>query len=170
MDYGRGSIYQRTSDGRWCATIQLPEARGGGKRRHRKTLTALTRQGVEERLDAYRAANPALGQSRDSQGSRRANLDRGRKVGRHTEREWRDLVAAVGGRCEYCGIQTDTMFRGPDGKPTTKSPKKRVKDHRTPLAAGGSDAIENVACVCQRCNGLKGVMDEPTFRAWLAAQ
>lgn len=170
MDYGNGSIYQRSSDGRWLASVEVEDNRGGTAKRKRKTLSAKTREGVEARLDAYRAEHPALGRSIDSRGTRRRNIDRGRELGTHTEREWLDHVESVGGICEYCGIQTGLIFRAPGGGITYKSDKKRVKDHRTPLAAGGSDAIENIACVCHRCNGLKGVMDEPTFRAWLAAQ
>lgn len=167
-NYGTGSIYQRSSDGRWMAAVEVEENRGGGPRK-RKTLSASTREAVEAKLEAYRAEHPALGQSVDSQG-RRLNTDRARTLGKHTEREWLDHVTAVGGKCEYCGIQTGDIFKAPGGGLTTRSPKKRVKDHRTPLAAGGSDGIENIACACHRCNGLKGVMDEPTFRAWLATR
>jgi len=43
-------------------------------------------------------------------------------------------------------------------------------DHRTPLARGGSNAIDNILPACAPCNLRKSRMTEPEFRARLAAE
>lgn len=162
-DHGFGSVYQRSSDGRWMASVEMPENGVTGKRR-RKMLSAATREEVEARLIAYRAENPPLRQSRDSQGTRQGNLERGRALGHHTDLEWRQLVGRVGGKCEYCGVVTIWITKS--GR--ARGPNRRTRDHRTPLAAGGSNSIDNMALACGWCNDHKGLMDEPTYRVWLA--
>lgn len=51
-DRGTGSIFQRSSDGRWVGTLELPS---GGARR-RKQFTASTREGVVRKMREYRRA------------------------------------------------------------------------------------------------------------------
>jgi integrase len=55
---GGGSVYQRKSDGRWCATVTLSSSLGGDRRR--KTVTAKTESEAEAKLAellAQQAAN-----------------------------------------------------------------------------------------------------------------
>lgn len=42
-------------------------------------------------------------------------------------------------------------------------------DHRTPIARGGSNGIENLVPACNSCNSKKGTRTEPEFRLWLTA-
>ncbi|MGK3967791.1 HNH endonuclease [Sorangium sp. So ce118] len=51
---------------------------------------------------------------------------------------------AFGGRCGYCGV-SETSVGG-----------ELEIDHFHPLAAGGSDDIENLAYACTACNRFKG--------------
>ena len=59
--------------------------------------------------------------------------------------------------CAYCGIQL--------GKSKKTKP---VMDHRLPLSRGGDAQLSNMALVCNPCNGAKGPLLEPEFRALLA--
>src|ERR1700733_3039499 len=34
---------------------------------------------------------------------------------------------------------------------------------RVPMAKGGSSDLDNLQPICQRCNGMKGSLDEPNF-------
>jgi hypothetical protein len=51
---------------------------------------------------------------------------------------------AFGGRCGYCGV-SETSVGG-----------ELELDHFHPLAAGGSDEIENLVYACTACNRFKG--------------
>lgn len=70
-----------------------------------------------------------------------------------TPAEWLALVALYGGRCAYCG-EVGAL----------------EPDHRTPLARGGSNAIENIIPACRRCNARKHLMTEAEYRARLASE
>lgn len=165
--YGHGGIYQRKSDGLWVATAEHEDNRDrGDSPRKKHTFASKTREGALAKLEAYREANPPAGEAVAAPQPRLSNMARARALGTHTAAEWRALVKSTGGRCEYCGVQTSIVFKGG----VFKSPRKQVKDHRTPVAAGGSDAISNLAVVCYQCNALKGLMDEVAFRAWMAAR
>jgi len=74
-------------------------------------------------------------------------------TGTFTTREWLALVEVHVGRCAYCGKQ-----------------KPLQQDHRTPLARGGSNAIDNILPACGRCNRRKHLMTEAEFRARLATE
>lgn len=52
--------------------------------------------------------------------------------------------AAFGGRCGYCGV-SETSVGG-----------ELEVDHFQPLAAGGSDDLENLVYACTVCNRFKG--------------
>jgi 5-methylcytosine-specific restriction endonuclease McrA len=43
-------------------------------------------------------------------------------------------------------------------------------DHRTPLARGGANMIDNILPACSRCNLKKRLMTEAEFRARLASE
>lgn len=51
---------------------------------------------------------------------------------------------AFGGRCGYCGV-SETSVGG-----------ALERDHVHPVAAGGSDEIENLVYACTACNRFKG--------------
>jgi 5-methylcytosine-specific restriction endonuclease McrA len=62
---------------------------------------------------------------------------------------WRRLVARDGDRCHICGVHTSTLL-GPldDNYPTV--------DHLVPIAAGGTDTMDNCKVACRRCNISRG--------------
>ena len=72
--------------------------------------------------------------------TRSERLSEARKKGSHSKEEWAALVDACGGACVKCG-RTDLDLS---------------KDHIVPVCKGGSDAIENLQPMCQRCNAVKG--------------
>lgn len=99
-----------------------------------------------ERRRRYAIAHPEI----------RQTIHRNRRAreigagGRISTEEWRVLVEQWGGRCAYCGGM------GP-----------LQPDHRTPLARGGTNTIENILPACGRCNRKKHLMTEAEFRARL---
>lgn len=58
------------------------------------------------------------------------------------------FIAENGERCRYCRRKGDAR-NGPDGKAWHI-------DHVTPVAAGGTNARENLALACAGCNTAKG--------------
>ena len=58
--------------------------------------------------------------------------------GDHTNKEWLDKCALLGNVCLYCG----------EAKPLTR-------DHKVPLARGGSNDISNIVPACLSCNSSK---------------
>lgn len=77
----------------------------------------------------------------------------GERGSTHASRERRRRVLArANHRCFYCSAPAD------------------VADHYQPLAAGGSDAEDNLVAACQPCNSKKGdqAPAEFTASAWLA--
>ncbi len=67
-----------------------------------------------------------------------------------TAREWADLVQRWDARCSYCGAAGSLQV-----------------DHRTPLARGGPNTIDNILPACGPCNLKKRLMTEEEFRAFL---
>jgi len=67
--------------------------------------------------------------------------------------EWLLLVVEYGGRCAYCSRVAILHA-----------------DHRTPLAHGGSNRIENILPACAPCNLRKATMTEVEFRARLLSE
>ena len=137
-----GALYRRRSDARWVGVVEVPRLRGEPRRR--KTVTSMR---FCEALRAFTAISPAPKVIQRSIRSKR--LEDARARGAHTVDEWRAYVFSKGHVCEYCG------YRCPG----------TTKDHRQPISRGGSDAIENIAVACQRCNSLKGNLTEDEFRA-----
>lgn len=68
--------------------------------------------------------------------------------GRHSGKEWHDLLDRWGRRCAYCGCKLEF-----DGDCT--NPRLATRDHIVPLVDGGSDCIDNIVPACLRCNGAK---------------
>jgi len=70
-----------------------------------------------------------------------------------TYQEWLALKEQFGGRCAYCDVIAPLQV-----------------DHRTPLARGGSNSIENILPACATCNQRKHTLTDEEFRARLAAE
>lgn len=70
---------------------------------------------------------------------RSQRLSEARKKATHTPDQWQALQAFCGPVCLRCGV-----------------PGKLVKDHIVPIYQGGSDGIENIQPLCNRCNNSKG--------------
>ena len=62
----------------------------------------------------------------------------------------RELFAAQGGKCMYCGyrVRIDLMDC----------------DHKNPFSKGGSDTKRNYQVLCRTCNGRKGKLTDKEFR------
>ena len=68
--------------------------------------------------------------------------------GSHTTQEWLDKCALLGNVCIYCG----------EAKPLTR-------DHKIPLARGGSHDIANIVPACMSCNAKKQAKTATEFLA-----
>ena len=133
-------------------------------------LRELTRQRRRERAEAlarptirYSAAPPTYhheARDRIAQGSgSRRELAAPNTIAR---REWKEQQWAAGVvQCGYCAAP---MVRDPNLLMTC------TVDHRQALARGGTDVEENWLLCCAACNTRKGLMDEVSFRALLAAK
>ena len=86
---------------------------------------------------AWRKRNPEAKRAIDT--NRRARKS-GRK-GSFTAEEWNDLVKSTGNKCLCCG--------------SSGKIKKLTQDHVIPLCKGGSNTIENIQPLCQKCNSSK---------------
>lgn len=71
---------------------------------------------------------------------RRRATQRTAPVNDLTAAQWREIKAAYGSRCVYCG----------------KKPRKLEQDHIQPLSKGGSHTASNVVPCCVQCNRRKG--------------
>lgn len=141
-----GGVYQRASDGKWCASITYPQPRG--LPRKRRVIYGATRAEVEQKLATALADEPPLVDR-----TRRELLVEARDLGSHAPREWDDLLEASRGVCTYCRqcVGRDNLGR----------------DHRIPLVRGGSDAIENLVPCCGPCNESKRTMTDVEYVAYL---
>jgi len=72
--------------------------------------------------------------------TRSGRLAAARRKGRHTAAEWGVLLGICGDACLRCDA----------------SGVRLVKDHITPIYQGGSDAIDNIQPICDRCSKQKG--------------
>ena len=128
---------------RWRAAH--PEKHNAERRRyyarHREELLASSAEYHRNHREVRKA----------SDGRRRVN--RSEAGPSFTAGEWLALVEAYQARCAYCGSS------GP-----------LQADHRTPLARGGSNSIENILPACGTCNARKHVLTEEEFRARLAQE
>lgn len=69
--------------------------------------------------------------------------------GYHSWKEWEDLVEQYEGLCAYC-----------------KEAPAESRDHVVPIAAGGTNDIENILPACLRCNKSKGAKALEEWLPW----
>lgn len=73
-----------------------------------------------------------------------------RKMGAYDEPvDWLKVMRRDKWRCHMCHKKTLKRLRG------TQDPLAPVVDHIVPLAAGGRENYDNVACACYECNAKK---------------
>jgi len=70
---------------------------------------------------------------------RRRSRIRNAPINDLTAAQWREIKAAYGYRCVYCGCK----------------PKRLTMDHITPLSRGGSNTASNIVPACKPCNDKK---------------
>lgn len=75
---------------------------------------------------------------------RQLRLRVARAKGSHTSSEWDAIVAETGGICVRCGYQHDLGHERP------------CKAYVLPLAAGGSNAVDNIQPLCRYCATSRG--------------
>lgn len=84
----------------------------------------------------WRHANPEKSQANKAQRrAREFSTDSGRITGA----QWKEIKAAYGYRCVYCGRKMQRL----------------TMDHLTPLSKGGSHTVHNIVPACQSCNSRK---------------
>lgn len=99
----------------------------------------------EEKSDkARQSAANKWGSKLDQQNrlKRSERLTEARKKGTHTKEEWEEMKQYFNYTCVRC--------LGKSGS------DKIVKDHITPIYQGGSDGIDNIQPLCDKCNSSKG--------------
>lgn len=128
-----GSIYQRTSDGLWCAAIALPPVDG---KRRKRVIASKDRAVVEAKL---RDMNPSVREV--GREPRPVALRAARAIATHTQSQWHAKVRASSKQCRYCDTALNVF--------------NTVKDHMISIHRGGSDSIDNVQPICWECNLAK---------------
>ena len=79
-----------------------------------------------------------------------AYLDRKKKIGSHTKKEWEDKLIQYD-KCPSCKRSWSEI------KPSKGQAKYHItKDHITPLSKDGTDSIDNIQPLCYQCNFKKG--------------
>lgn len=89
---------------------------------------------IKAATERYRKAHP----EKYSFYGRRRVVKKHRNGGKHTFKEWQDLLDFYGRKCLRCG-----------------STENITQDHVIPLHLGGSDDIDNIQPLCRSCNSKK---------------
>lgn len=127
-------------------------------KRHAERVRELGRQGYWRAPEVHRQC---VGQYFKTHPEIRRELARRRKTrlrasgvlsGHHTRAEWEAQKTAQHGKCYYCGIAPERLFR----------------EHMTPLSRGGADTIENIVAACSSCNSRKYTLTAEEFFARMA--
>jgi 5-methylcytosine-specific restriction endonuclease McrA len=106
------------------------------------------KESARESVRMWKQRNPekALAMRRVAKRNRKVKL-RG-NIGRHTHKQVQELHAKQKYRCAICKCDTS---------------KDRHVDHIVPLAAGGTNYIENLQILCPTCNIEKSAKDPVLF-------
>lgn len=92
---------------------------------------------IAARGRAYRVAHPEVGATHRA---RRRARKAGAAINDLTAAQWREILAAYGHRCVYCGRKMQRL----------------TQDHIVPLANGGTHTFSNIVPACRSCNSKKG--------------
>lgn len=137
-----GTIYQRASDGLWCAAVALPSIDG---KRRKRVVTSKDRAVVEAKLLEMNPDVREVGHT-----PRPVLLRAARAIATHTSSEWQAKVRASPNECRYCETPLNIF--------------NMVKDHMISIDCGGSDGIENVQPICWECNNEKRKTPHDQFK------
>lgn len=109
----------------------------------------------EKRAAACRATGAARPKRQEKSQLYSANYKAKRRgaVGTFTPEQWRAKCEEYKWCCYLCGVSLEGAVIH--------------VEHRTPVARGGSNLIENVAPACSACNHSKGKKTEAEFREYL---
>ena len=115
------------------------------KNANRERVNELSRQGYARNRDKHavcvkrwKCANPELWREINNAAKNRRRARIKGSLGSHTRAEWQFILAKQRSKCAICGVAG-----------------KLEKDHRIPLALGGSDMAVNLQGLCKPCNGSK---------------
>lgn len=133
---GAGQLFYAPSAGLWMGRLQ-----SGAERRRVASKTFCGMLKKFSKLEKPEGFLEACKKRPDrSAYDRYAQTQCARELGTHTDADWRDLLQAQGFHCYYCRDHRADL----------------VKDHKTPISRGGSDAIDNIVAACSKCNWQKG--------------
>lgn len=90
---------------------------------------------------------------------RSARLSLARAKGTHTTAQWLALVEETGGHCVRCGREHAVILG-----------EMPCKGYVVPLAAGGSNAIDNIQPLCRSCASAKGGEIDNWLALWRAGE
>lgn len=104
---------------------------------------------MRKRKSEWLKNNPDKRRAKSRIGRHRRRAKERGAGGRYTAAEAETLFAKQRGKCVNCGMKM-TIRPGP---------AQRNLDHVQPLALDGSNSIDNLQWLCQKCNNEKGAMD-----------
>lgn len=110
-------------------------------------MSALTREALDGKIADAIAAGRIIPAPR-ADGYTRAEREAA-APGDHTDAEWWAKVRGLPRACPYCEVPLN-VYNG-------------VKDHRIPLARGGSNDVGNLDYVCWQCNAEKAAHTPEEF-------
>lgn len=147
--------------------LRAQAARRAGRRDENAARTAAWRAANPEKTVASRKRHYEKNRTKllaDKQRYRQANRDKIRALNNRrkalkknapvndlTVKQWREIKAAYGQRCAYCGCR----------------PKILTMDHVEPLSKGGPHTASNVVPACGSCNSRKNAGAPPTYQPLL---
>lgn len=119
------------------------------RRTHPSEIREMDRRYREANRARHNELNRASRKRHPESRASNESARRARKAGNggsHTAKEWLEKCALLGNVCFYCG----------EAKPLTR-------DHKVPIARGGTDNIANIVPACLSCNCRKGTQTTTEF-------